>query len=39
MEITIWENTPTFEEWCEALGFDVNDDDAHNSYSEWRANS
>lgn len=35
----IWEKTPTFEEWCEALGYDPDDDEYYNSYSEWKANS
>lgn len=39
MEITIWENMPTFQEWCETLGIDMEDDESYNAYSEWRANS
>lgn len=35
----IWKDTPTFEEWCEALGYDPDDDEAYNSYCEWKANS
>lgn len=37
--IPVFDSTPTFEEWCEALGFDPNDDEAYNRYCEWKANS
>lgn len=29
---------PSYEEWCEANGFDPDDDENYNSYCEWRGN-
>lgn len=36
--MNIFEETPTFEEWCETNGFDPEDDENYIAYSEWLAN-
>lgn len=35
----IFDDIPEYEDWCEANGLDVNDDENYNNYSEWKANS
>jgi hypothetical protein len=35
----IFDKKPTYEEWCEELGRDPEDDENYNAYCEWRSNS
>lgn len=35
----IFDNLPTYEDWCEANGLDPDDDNNWNSYQEWKNNS
>ena len=37
--MNIFEKMPTFEEWCEANGYDPEDDEKYNLYCEWKANA
>lgn len=34
--MNIFETTPTYEEWCEANGYDPENDENYNAYCEWR---
>lgn len=37
--MNIFEKMPTYEEWCEANGFDPEDDEHYISYCEWKGNA
>lgn len=37
--ITIWETTPSYEQWCEDLKLNPDDDENYEAYCEWKANS
>lgn len=36
--MNIFEQIPTYEDWCLANGLDPDNDENYNSYSEWRNN-
>lgn len=39
MTIRVFDEIPSYEEWCEANGFDADDDENFSSYCEWKANA
>jgi len=39
MTIKVFESNPSYDQWCEANGFDPDDDETYNAYCEWRSNN
>jgi len=35
----IFQDAPTYEQWCKALGKDPGNDENFNAYCQWKANS